>query len=54
MEKEELYELLCKICKLAYLEGRNHQFDDDFPEVGMYFKKDFEDTKVFKILKGKL
>lgn len=51
MEKEELYDLLHKLCKLSYIEGRQHQFNDDFPDVGMFFKEDFKDTKTFKILK---
>ena len=53
MEEKELYKLLYDICKLSYNEGRQHQFDDDWPDVGMHFKEDFEDTKIFKIIQKK-
>ena len=53
LDKEDLYKLLYDVCKLAYIEGRKHQFNDDWPDVGMYFKEDFEDTRAFKIIQEK-
>ena len=42
------------ICEAAYIEGRQHQFDDDFPDVGMHFKQKFSDTEPYKIISEKL
>ena len=50
MKGEELYRLLNSLCIRAYKEGRKHQFDDDFPDVGMYFGMKYEDTESFKLL----
>ena len=50
MNSKAVYKLLKTLCYNAYLEGRVHQQDDDCPEVGMYFPKNFEDTETFKVL----
>ena len=42
---------IVKLCKEAYQEGRQHAYDDAYPDVGMHFTQSFEDTKVYKKLK---
>jgi len=36
------------LLKRAYYEGREHQWEHDFPDVGMHFDTHFTDTKIFK------
>lgn len=50
----EMWKDILAICEAAYIEGRQHQFDDDFPDVGMYFKQKFSDTKPFKLISEKI
>lgn len=50
MEKEEIFKTLLSIARMAYNEGREHQKDYDLPEVGMYFEKNFEDSKIYKTI----
>jgi hypothetical protein len=50
MKAEELHKLLYDLCLSAYDEGKRHQYDHDFPDVGMYREKTFNDTETFKIL----
>jgi len=38
------------VTRTAYEEGRRHQRDYDFPDVGFCFDKTFEDTNTYKIL----
>lgn len=47
---KKLHALYLELCKMAYDEGREHQQEDDFPDVGMYFYKTFEDTKAYKAI----
>lgn len=51
---KEMWEDILVMCEAAYIEGRQHQFDDDFPDVGMYFKEKFSDTKPYKMIMEKL
>jgi hypothetical protein len=51
MDEKKLFKTLYLIASKAYLEGREHQFEADFPDVGMSFKKKFEDTVIYKLLK---
>ena len=50
MDAKELHDLLHDVCEKAYEEGREHQFDHDFPDVGQHFEKAFKDTEIFKLL----
>jgi hypothetical protein len=50
MDVKELHDLLHDMCESAYEEGRNHQFDQDCPDVGPHFPKTFKDTIIFKLL----
>ena len=50
MEKKDIHKLLYDIGRLAYSEGRTHQHEDDFPDVGMHWPKKFKDTEIYKII----
>ena len=52
--KKKMWEDILSMCEAAYKEGRDHQFDDDFPDVGMYFKQKFSDTEPYKIIMRKI
>ena len=56
MEKsiQQMWEDILEMCQAAYKEGREHQFHADWPDVGMYFKKDFSDTKHYKLIMKKI
>ena len=53
MKKQELTELLLSVARNAYLEGKEHQLEDDFPDVGMCLSKTFKDTDIYRIIKEK-
>ena len=45
--KEEIYRLVEQIARLAYKEGRQHQYEEDFPDVRPGWSKTFEDTETY-------
>lgn len=45
---EHVHDVLLIIAKEAYKQGRNHQLEEDFPDVGMGIKNKFEDTQIYK------
>lgn len=50
MNTREIHKLFLKIAKQAYDEGRKHQYDEDFPDVGMPIKNEFSDTEIYKTI----
>ena len=50
MNGKELKKLLTNLAEMAYNEGREHQLDDNCPDVGMYFPKTFKDTTAYKLI----
>lgn len=44
MKTASLRKSIKEIAEAAYQEGREHQLEDDFPDVGMHFERDFTDT----------
>jgi len=47
---EKVTDVLIEVAKAAYQEGREHQNDENFPEVGWSWTKKFEDTKIYKTI----
>lgn len=54
MRTDMLYRHILEVCKEAYLQGRQDQYEEDCPEEGMSFKKSFEDTDIYKHLSRKI
>lgn len=47
---DKVTDVLMEVAKAAYVEGRDHQQYQDFPDVGMQFTKTFKDTKIYKMI----
>lgn len=41
---------MCAMLEAIYREGRQHEYDRCYPDVGMEFVQDFEDTEVYKMI----
>lgn len=50
MDEKEAHKLFLTLCENAYKEGRAHQYEIDFPDVGMGLNLKFEDTETYKML----
>ena len=51
LDNNQIHTILMMIAEQAYEEGREHQKDEDFPDVGMSWTKKFEDTEIYKTIK---